>query len=197
MRSDFSQYIWEYKNRVEIVISTVINENIYKGLDTIFDTMNILNDMKINFCWNVIGIVEKSQLVDLFKHKLDCKNCINKIKFHGIKNSKEIIDILLNSSVFVHPSHIDNSPNSVCEAMQLGLPVISSNVGGVNSIIEDGKSGLLFSDAYKLVSDLFSLKNEEYAKSISKNARESALQRHDSKKVVSDLLNIYTEILKK
>ena len=47
------------------------------------------------------------------------------------------------SAVLIHPSHIDNSPNSVAEAMASGLPVIASNVGGIPSMIENGVTGLL------------------------------------------------------
>ena len=42
----------------------------------------------------------------------------------------------LNCNVFVCPSSIENSPNSIGEAQLLGVPIIASKVGGVPSIID-------------------------------------------------------------
>ena len=39
---------------------------------------------------------------------------------------------------------MDNSPNSLCEAMAVGMPVIASNIGGIPSLIDDEVNGLLF-----------------------------------------------------
>ena len=50
----------------------------------------------------------------------------------------------LKSSVFVCPSNIENSPNALCEAMLLGMPVVAAAVGGIPSLINDGKDGLLY-----------------------------------------------------
>ncbi|MBO3271820.1 glycosyltransferase family 4 protein [Hymenobacter defluvii] len=47
------------------------------------------------------------------------------------------------SFCLLHPSYIDNSPNSVCEAQLMGLPVVASDVGGVASLITEGETGLL------------------------------------------------------
>lgn len=197
MRDEFQNSKWEFQSRSEIIISTVINENIYKGIDTIFETVNILEELNVNYRWNIIGIKTNSQLVDLFKFKLKSKKHLSKLNFTGIKQSNEIVDILLNSSVFVHTSHIDNSSNSVCEAMQLGIPVISSNVGGINSLIEDGKTGLLFSDgdAYRLVSLIQSINKQDIASHISKNAREISLIRHNSTRIVGDLMKIFKIVI--
>lgn len=61
----------------------------------------------------------------------------------GVLNAEQLKHELLNSTLYFHPSYIDNSPNSVCEAQMLGISCIGTNVGGVSSIIEDGKTGFL------------------------------------------------------
>ncbi len=45
------------------------------------------------------------------------------------------------------PSHIENSPNALCEAMLVGTPCIAAFVGGVPSLVRHGEEGLLYHDA--------------------------------------------------
>ncbi|MBG0765878.1 MAG: glycosyltransferase family 4 protein [Tissierellales bacterium] len=68
--------------------------------------------------------------------------------FTGVLNEKEMCDRYLKSNVFVCPSSIENSPNSLGEAMILGVPCVSSYVGGVPDMLEHNKEGFLYpSDA--------------------------------------------------
>ena len=48
------------------------------------------------------------------------------------------------ADIFILPSHFEGFPNSLVEAMSAELPVISSNVGAVGDIIEDGINGFIF-----------------------------------------------------
>ena len=55
-----------------------------------------------------------------------------------------MLDRYLKSSVFVCPSALENSPNSLGEAMLLGMPCVSAAVGGIPSIFTGGEDGLLY-----------------------------------------------------
>ena len=119
------------------------------------------------------------------------------VTFTGFLNEEQMCERYLKSHVFVSPSSIENSPNSVCEAMILGMPVVSSLVGGVANLIEHGMNGYYYqSDApYMLayyVEKIF--ENDKRAGGIGTNARNCALERHDPETIVDELLQIYNAI---
>ena len=96
--------------------------------------------------------------------------------------------------MFVHTSYIDNSPNSVCEAQFLGIPIISTNVGGIRSLIKENESGILVpsNDPYYLASQiikLFSDKTEAIRLGI--KGRIVAKERHNPTVIINALISIY------
>ncbi len=76
--------------------------------------------------------------------------------------------------IFINTTHFDNMPVSVLEAMALGLPVVSTNVGGLSYMLEDGKTAFLINDGdIKAMTDkVFRLiENPELSNKLSSNAR--------------------------
>lgn len=69
---------------------------------------------------------------------------IKDVTFVGRVDNKEIYNQLDQADILLSAPRIDNMPVSILEAFNAGLLVISSNVGGVPYMIEDGKNGLLF-----------------------------------------------------
>lgn len=79
--------------------------------------------------------------------------------------------------IFINTTHFDNTPVSVMEAMALGLPVISTNVGGVPFLVENKKEGLLVPDGDKdaFVESIVQLcNNSSLTKVLVENARRKA-----------------------
>lgn len=67
----------------------------------------------------------------------------NAVVFLGRLERPQIVDLYHSAHAMLNPSRVDNMPNSVLEALACGLPVISTNVGGVPYIVEHGKTALL------------------------------------------------------
>ncbi|GAA3621420.1 glycosyltransferase family 4 protein [Flavivirga jejuensis] len=65
------------------------------------------------------------------------------VSFTGKLSKQEWIEISKDYNIFINTTNFDNMPVSVIEAMALGLPVISTNVGGMPFLIEDGETGVL------------------------------------------------------
>jgi glycosyltransferase involved in cell wall biosynthesis len=187
--------IWEQKKRTKVVFLTTISPPLYKGVDLILKTAKLLKENSIiEFEWRVFGIRE--MIFHEWKTKIKASN-VN-VKLRGTVSGNQLREELLDADIFIHPSYIDNSPNSVCEAQLLGLPVISTNVGGISSLIKHRESGLLVpaNDPYTLSSYIALIINEkEFSQSLGSKAREVALKRHDPGSILTDLTNVYKKVI--
>lgn len=119
------------------------------------------------------------------------------IKFLGLLDSHKMILEYLNAHVFILPSSIENSPNSLGEAQIIGTPVIASYVGGVPDMVTHNKTGLLYRfDEYEMLADnivkLF--ENDELANHLSQNGIKAAEKRHNREMNLKRLINIYNSI---
>lgn len=108
------------------------------------------------------------------------------IVYTGVLPRNEWHKLSVNYDIFINTTNIDNMPVSVIEAMALGLPVVSTNVGGLPFLIEHNIDGILIekNNARALAdSVLYLINHPEDAQQIALNARKKA-ENFDSTKVV-------------
>ena len=74
------------------------------------------------------------------------KELAPRFRFHGAKAKADIVNFLSRASAAVVPSRWENFPNVCIEAMSSGLPVIATRFGGMNEMIDDGRTGWLAED---------------------------------------------------
>lgn len=150
---------------------------------------------------------DRSRIADFLLSE-DYNNYIKKeIKNQKLENNIELKQSLTaaqmaeefkKAHVFVLPSFLENSPNSLGEAMLIGTPTVVSPVGGVLSIVQDESSTLAFStDDHVMMAhqiDRF-FTNDDLAVKISSNAKAIAKARHNIENTVNQYINIYTSII--
>ena len=127
------------------------------------------------------------------KYKIS-KNII----FTGVLSETEMKEKMLKSHIFVLPSAIENSSNSLGEAMILGMPCVASNTGGTMDMLEHKKEGFLYpytepAVCAKYISNLF--ENDALCITIGKNARKTAQKRHDPNENVRKYIELYEEMI--
>lgn len=121
-----------------------------------------------------------------------------KVTMLGRLNAEEMKRQYLASHVFVCPSALENSPNSVGEAMLLGVPCVAANVGGIHNLLTDGGDGFLYppGDVDALADQIIEIFTKEaIVDRITDNARKHARVNHDANQNYYRLMRIYREML--
>ncbi|MGV8962756.1 MAG: glycosyltransferase family 4 protein [Candidatus Saccharimonadaceae bacterium] len=201
LRDEFYQAdLWQKPVKTNIKFVSTVSPMVYKGLETILETSKLLSDMNLcDFEWNIVGVKGNEEIISIIEKTYGLRFAEQNIYFKGSMNSNKLIVELSQAQIYVHPSHIENSPNSVCEAMLLGIPIIATYAGGTPSIIANGVEGLLVQDGdpFSLagaISELIQDKNLMLF--LGSNAHNKAIVRHDRKQVSERIVAIYKEVIK-
>lgn len=178
------------------LIST-FSEGLYKGYELLLKVAAELKRKDTDYIWTVIGYTQKSETVLISEKATGLHSSNLNIRFCGKMDAGSIVRELSRSDIYCQVSHIENSPNSLCEALLLGLPAIATNVGGTATVANNGISASLVSDTSPA----------EYAKAIirlaaspegiisGKGSRIAALIHHDPERIRKQLTDTYTEII--
>lgn len=146
----------------------------------------------------VAGALQKGSYSEYITEQIEKNSLGDSIIFTGMLTPQEMQEHYLKSNVFVSASEIENSPNSVCEALMSGIPTISSFVGGVSNLIEHNKSGFLYQKtAYYMLAHYICevFKNTNLANNFSKKATTNMLRVNSKYENVAICLNIYKSII--
>jgi len=206
LRNSFYQKQWDIKNCQKYTIFLSQGHYPIKGLHQIIKALPLIlkhfpktkvyvagNDF-LNTSWykkNGFAIYLNKLM---FKHKISNDTIV----FLGILNEEQMVKQYAASHVFVCPSIIENSPNSVGEAQLVGTPCVASYVGGTMDMLKDGETGFLYrfeeiSLLARQICQIFS--NEDLAILLSENAQTAALIRHDKLNNAVRLNSIYKQII--
>lgn len=121
------------------------------------------------------------------------------IEFTGPLKAPQVAQMLSKVNAYVLCSTIENSPNTLGEAMMVGTPCVAAYVGGVSDMAEDGKEALFYrNDDPKLLA--WNLKrifdSDELALALSEAGKKKARITHDPERNAQLLIDAYTDILK-
>ncbi|WP_375434411.1 glycosyltransferase family 4 protein [uncultured Hymenobacter sp.] len=136
---------------------------------------------------DVTAVAQRYHLRHLGPEEVECR---------PFQSGAELAVLCRESFCLLHPSYIDNSPNSVCEAQLMGLPVVASNVGGVGSLIREGETGLLtdLSPATVARQTLRLYHDPALWQRIATQAQAEAQLRHDTDTIIQNTLAMYRSI---
>lgn len=174
-----------------------------KGFPVLLDALKLLRDRGVDFTAEIVGGPREPDdtvtWVQLRKrhttHQLG-----DRVRFSGEAGMTGVIDAYRRADLFVLPcirardgSH-DITPNSVIEAMAMGLPVISTTSGAITEIVDDGVDGLLVrpGDADTLAAAIERLlRDPRLRRSLGEAARRKVLERFDAERNVEPRLAVF------
>lgn len=121
------------------------------------------------------------------------------VSFTGRVDNVDMANLYRSADIMLNPSLVDNMPNSVLEALACGVPVISTNVGGVPYIVDDGKTALLVppKNPEAMAASITSLLADPELSRRLRDAGLEAVQQYTWANVRDRLLQTYAEVLAK
>lgn len=179
-----------------------------KGAHKVLEALPIIlrdyPDTKVHFCGSSVMNNDLRSLMRMQGYHLYLRRLVRKlgieshVEFLGQLSEKEMKQAFLDAHVYVMPSAIENSPNSLCEAQILGVPAVAAYVGGTPDLVDNGTSGFLYryeevEQLAFLVKDIFSCSD---LRELSKNEMSTARIRHDRHINANTLKGIYTDIVR-
>lgn len=185
--------------------------NPLKGLHLAIKALSLLKNYYSDVMLTVPGLPQHILSYNPFKSRIIgeeyvnfCKDLITKKNLEKNINLLPRLDAegmaqeLLKSNIFLSPTSIDNSPNAVGEASMIGVPIVSTPVGGVPSILKDEESCLFTpaGDEYLMAYQIKRIfDDDKLAIKLSCNAHKIALRRHNILKTTEQYINAYNEII--
>ena len=118
----------------------------------------------------------------------------DRVRFLGAVSEHEKWNAFKTASIFALPSYWEGSPISILEALAVGLPVVSTTVGGIPELIEEGRSGLLVSpgDVEGLAAALTRLLDDPTLRSTMGHTNRALVrEHHDARHTMATLAAVY------
>lgn len=204
LRKSFYENNWNIENIEEYSIFCSQAGYSIKGFHYLLETIYILKKRYPQVKLYVAGENILNKGIKRTGYAKYLSKLINKytlkenVIFTGILSEEQMVERLLKTHVFVLPSVIENSSNSLGEAMLLGMPCIASNTGGTMDILEHKKEGFVYpytepAMCAEFISKFF--EDKKLAINMGQSARKTALHRHDLKINTNKIVEIYKAVI--
>jgi glycosyltransferase involved in cell wall biosynthesis len=168
-----------------------------KGLFTLIESMALVTRKFKNATFIIAGKGLSNEMKKLVSYaaKLGVKD---NIVFTGYFPDKKLPRLYQAADVFAFSTFYENLPFAVLEALSTGLPVVTTNVGGIPEMIQNGRNGFLvqpFNSREIADRILYYLEHPAAASEMGFLARKTILERFDWRLIVKKVLKVYDEAL--
>lgn len=206
LRDVFYKHQWKYESCIPHTIFVSQASYPVKGFHQLLkalplvirkypDTKVYVAGSKILETSSLLDFIRFSGYANYLKKMISQYNLSSHIVFTGYLDENQICEYYLKSNVFVSPSSIENSPNSLGEAQLLGMPCIASYVGGVPDFMKGFEDYMYRFDEFEMLAKKICDVFDEYDPMKLQLMRNIALRRHSQEENSRTLLNIYRQII--
>ena len=198
MREEFYQKMWTIKNARPGTIACISSCYAYKGIDCLIEAVSYVKKRIPEVILSIYGEFPPKGHGAFLRRKAIRLGLSDNIQFCGFKGSRYLAEELTRVRAFVIASHIENSSNSLQEAMLAGTPAVVSYTGGLPSLAEHEKTCLMFpkGDATVMADCLYKvLTNDTLARRLSEAEKKRAQEVNNPTKIVGKLFHIYQAVI--
>ena len=136
-------------DRVEILyLSNMVGS---KGVFVLLDALKLMKERGVAFHCSFVGGMSKSVSVESFSEALDVRGLKDCVDYLGTQYGDDKWRCMYGADLFVLPSMDDCLPLTVIEAMQVGLPVVTTDMGAIPDLVVDGVNGFVVSSERMIV----------------------------------------------
>lgn len=114
-----------------------------KGILVLLDSCRILKEQGVGFECHIVGDASKEISFSRMEEEINKRGLAGLVICHGPKYGKEKENYLSQADLFVSPTFDDCFPVVLLEAMQHGLPIVSTYEGAIPDMIQEGVNGIL------------------------------------------------------
>lgn len=114
-----------------------------KGLMEFLDALVVLKERNVGFLVDFVGGMTAEITEEQFQQALATRGLETCTQYAGRKYGEEKERFFNGADIFVLPSYTEAFPLTILEAMQHGLPIVATNVGGISTAVENGINGIL------------------------------------------------------
>lgn len=165
-----------------------------KGVDVLLDAMpTILGKHEAT-----LDIIGTGEHVDKYKAMCGDLGIRDSVRFVGFVDHSDLPAYFASANMFVLPSRSESMPVVVAEAMASALPVVSTTVGGISELVDQGETGVLVppNDPHALAEAVVDMLNDpERMRDMGTRGRERVRQHFTWDKVAERVVEFYQEIL--
>lgn len=188
---------FNFRERATLRPIFLSNRNLeaHYGVDCVLRAFALIQRQLPEAVLTVVGDGSQRQALETLKSELDLKNT----SFTGRVDHDQITEHYAKSEVFLNASRIDNQPLSILEAFACGLPVVTTDAGGIPDIVSEGETGFVVrvDDCEALAQRALKLfREQELARQMTEQARVECA-RYTWPAVCDQWLNLYHQIAKK
>lgn len=211
LREFFYQHKWNYEKCIPYTIFCSQASYPIKGLHILLEALRIVvqyyPDVKLKIAgYNIMDDttaykrIKRTGYAKFLRRKILEYGMENKVIFLGMLSEEQIGMEFLKANCFVQSSLVENSPNSLGEAMMLGVPGIASFVGGTGTVVTEKEGVCLYPSQDYSTLALYIMKifgNVEFAEKLSEISYRSSKQVYDKRKNAEKLQKIYEVVADK
>ena len=181
-----------HENATPKIIHISCFEDKSKNISGLLESLKILRDKGIAYQAVLVG---DGMDYEAMKQKATFLHLNDNVTFTGMLQGQELVDVLASGDFLVLSSNYENMPVVILEAFACGLPVVSTNVGGISEIVNEN-NGLLVPphDAEKLANAMQKML-ESYQNYDANTLRDSIIKKFSNEAVGKLLNSLYASTL--